>query len=254
MITVYGAHKGYYKKEVRLTGTQHTLMLLTISFLIYLEAGAAVFAHVEGWSFLDALYWADFTLLTIGIGNIAPTTHLGRSLLIPYAFGGIIIVGLTVSSIRRSLLERSEARLSARFVEKVRRRKLRKIWKLTKEGPLLHPIGATHGLSQSSADPFEAPEGLTEFERRREEFTLMRKIKTEAARDRRWTYLFVSGSIFASLWLGGAAIFQVNLVYTSIPIYGSALLSCAAHNQHLPFLSTSWILSLTLYDSVLVTR
>ena len=163
MITVYGTHKGYYEKEVRLSVTQHTLMLLTISFLIYLEAGAAVFAHVEGWSCLDALYWAEFTLLTIGIGNIVPTTHLGRSLLIPYAFGGIIIVGLTVSSIRRSLLERSEARLSARFIEKVRRRNLRNIWKHTKEGPLLHPIGATHGLSRSSADPFEAPEGVTEL-------------------------------------------------------------------------------------------
>ena len=82
----------------------------------------------------------------------------------------------------------------------------------------------------------------------------MRKIKTEAARDRRWAYLFLSGLIFASLWLGGAAIFQVSLVYIPIPIFGSALLSRAAHNQHLPFPSTSWILSFILYDSVSLTR
>jgi hypothetical protein len=28
---------------------------------------------VEGWSLLDALYFADFTAFTLGIGNLVPT-------------------------------------------------------------------------------------------------------------------------------------------------------------------------------------
>lgn len=89
LITVWGASKGHYDKEFQLTMSQRTLMLQTISFLVYLLAGAAVFSHIEGWPFLDAVYWADFTLLTVGIGDFSPSTHTGRGLLFPFAIGGI---------------------------------------------------------------------------------------------------------------------------------------------------------------------
>ncbi len=89
MVTVYGAYRGNYDKDFKLTMSQRTLMLQTISFLVYLMTGAAVYSHIEGWKYLDALYWADFTLLTVGIGDYAPKTHLGRSLLFPFAIGGI---------------------------------------------------------------------------------------------------------------------------------------------------------------------
>jgi potassium channel subfamily K len=88
VVTVIGAYQGHYDKEFKLTMSQRTLMLQTISFLVYLELGATVFGHIEQWNFLDALYWADFTLLTVGIGDYAPATHLGRSLLFPFAIGG----------------------------------------------------------------------------------------------------------------------------------------------------------------------
>lgn len=89
VVTVYGALRGHYDKEFQLTMSQRTLMLQTISFLVYLLAGAAVFSHIEGWAYLDAVYWADFTLLTVGIGDYSPSTHLGRGLLFPFAIGGI---------------------------------------------------------------------------------------------------------------------------------------------------------------------
>jgi len=57
--------------------------------LVYLMAGAAVYSHIEGWAYLDAVYWADFTLLTVGIGDYSLQTHLGRGLLFPFAIGGI---------------------------------------------------------------------------------------------------------------------------------------------------------------------
>ena len=89
LVTVWGAYRGHYDKEFQLTMSQRTLMLQTISFLVYLLAGAAVYSHIEGWAYLDAVYWADFTLLTVGIGDYAPSTHLGRGLLFPFAIGGI---------------------------------------------------------------------------------------------------------------------------------------------------------------------
>lgn len=68
-LTVWGAYKGHYARQFNLTGAQRTLMLQTMSFFTYLLLGALVFSHVEGWTFLDAVYWADVSLLTVGLGD-----------------------------------------------------------------------------------------------------------------------------------------------------------------------------------------
>jgi potassium channel subfamily K, other eukaryote len=46
-ITVWGAYQGHYSREFKLTMSQRTLMLQTISFMAYLLVGAAIFSHVE---------------------------------------------------------------------------------------------------------------------------------------------------------------------------------------------------------------
>lgn len=55
LVTVWGAYKGHYSREFQLTTSQRTLMLQTISFLIYLLSGAAIYQRIEGWKFLDAV-------------------------------------------------------------------------------------------------------------------------------------------------------------------------------------------------------
>ncbi|TGO15849.1 hypothetical protein BTUL_0035g00540 [Botrytis tulipae] len=207
VVTVYGAYKGHYPKEFKLTMSQRTLMLQTISFLVYLLAGAAVFSHIESWQYLDALYWCDFTLLTVGIGDYAPMTHLGRSLLFPFAIGGIIILGLVIGSIRSLVLERGKVKLGARMVEKERRRILRKTQKKNVE--VLKPI-TTGESSPESNNTLVSDDGLMERERRQQEFDLMRRIQEEAANKRRWTSLIVSGTTWLLLWFVGAAIFRLT--------------------------------------------
>jgi potassium channel subfamily K len=126
--SVAGAYRGHYEKEFRLTMSQRTLMLQTIGFMMYLLLGACIFKYIEGWNFLDAVYWADFTLLTIGVGDdFTPKTHLGRSLLFPFAIGGIVTVGLVIGSIRSLVLERGKKKMEARFTEKRRQRILTKL-------------------------------------------------------------------------------------------------------------------------------
>lgn len=68
-LTVWGAYKGHYARHFNLTAAQRTLMLQTMSFFTYLLLGALVFSHVEKWEYLDAVYWADVTLLTVGLGD-----------------------------------------------------------------------------------------------------------------------------------------------------------------------------------------
>ena len=200
VFTVYGALKGEYPMEFKLTMSQRTLMLQTISFMVYMVGGGAVYAKIEGWKFLDGVYFANFTLLTIGIGDYTPGTHLGRSLLFPYAVGGIVILGLVIGSIRSLVLERGKKKLGRRMVEKKREELVKKLYK--KEGK----DGAGKLIPLSGKEGFEAA-GMSERERREKEFHLMRKIQDQVSKRQKWNALFISGGAWFTLWFIGAVVF-----------------------------------------------
>jgi len=196
-ITIYGAHMGHYRKEFKLTTSQRTLMLQTMSFMVYMIAGGAVFSRIEGWKFLDGVYFADFTLLTIGIGDYTPATHLGRGLLFPYAIGGIVILGLVIGSIRSLVLERGKKKLGSRMVEKKRQALLKNMVK-NKDTARLLPVESKEQAAEV---------GMTERERRRAEFDLMREIQNDASTRQKWMALLVSVTAWFFLWFVGAVVF-----------------------------------------------
>ncbi|KAL1968149.1 hypothetical protein VTN77DRAFT_2280 [Rasamsonia byssochlamydoides] len=194
IFTVYGAYKGHYEREFKLTKSQRTLMMQTIGFLFYMLAGSAVYAHIEGWRYTDALYWTDFTLLTIGLGQPVPRSHLGRGLLFPYAFGGIVIIGIVIGSVRSLVLERSKNKMSNRLIEKTRKYLAKRLTSPEK--------GTPFNILPSPADP-----ELDEQERRKREFFAMRKVREIADTERRWLSLLGSTLAVAMLWFIGAVVF-----------------------------------------------
>ncbi|KAH0272046.1 voltage-gated potassium channel, partial [Aureobasidium melanogenum] len=197
-LTVYGAWKGHYARQFNLTAAQRTLMLQTMSFFTYLLLGALVFSHIEKWEYLDAVYWADVTLLTVGLGDYAPQTHTGRSLFIPYAIGGIVILGLVVGSIRTLVLERGQKKISARMMEKKRLR-------------AVNSVG--DGRQRIRVSRFQTMRFVESYtnaaQKREQEFKAMRRVQDCAERDRKWVALAVSTTAAFTLWLVGAAIFHV---------------------------------------------
>ncbi|KAL1612713.1 hypothetical protein SLS60_000942 [Paraconiothyrium brasiliense] len=198
MLTVWGAYRGHYPKEFRLTASQRTLMLQTISFMFYLLVGALVFSKVEGWNFLDAVYWADFTLLTVGLGGeFVPKTHTGRSLLFFYAIGGVVSLGLVIGSVRSLVLERGKEKMSARFVEMKRRKVLNSI----DEEKRTIKLGLWEKIKFSE-------KGLGEAQRREQEFNVMRRVQEKAERKRRYTALAMSSMAALLLWFLGALVFM----------------------------------------------
>jgi potassium channel subfamily K len=205
-VTVWGAFRGHFSREFQLTMSQRTLMLQTMSYLVYLMAGAGVYSKIEGWPYLDAVYWANTTLLTIGLGDFTPQTHLGRSLLFPYAIGGIITLGLVIGSIRSLVLDRGKKKLSARIVEKQRVRILTGLREQHKTIPsLAHRLKDKMLFTDS------------ERERRKAEFHLMRVIQRTAANDRRWMSLSISSAAWFFLWFIGSVVFwksEVNQDWT----------------------------------------
>ncbi|KAI1078071.1 hypothetical protein F5B20DRAFT_549092 [Whalleya microplaca] len=205
VITVWGAESGHYDKDFELTASQRTLMLQTILFLMYLLIGALVFSKIEGWNYLDAVYWADVTLFTVGYGDFYPETNLGRALLMPYALVGVISLGLVIGSIRSLMLDRGKHRLDARMLEKKRRRLIRRMTQKDKDG-ILEPIDGD--ISDAFPELASSKFPRTEFERRQKEFQLMRKIQDQVSKRRRWIAMAVSTTTWVLLWLVGAKIFQ----------------------------------------------
>lgn len=205
VVTAWGAQAGHYDKDFKLSTSQRTLMLQTISFLMYLLLGALVFCKVENWDYLDAVYWADVTLFTVGYGDLSPQTVLGRALLIPYALVGVTSLGLVIGSIRSLMLDRGKRRLDARMLEKERRQLIRQMRRKGKE-EVLQPVDSQY---RGPADTErEEPWPLAELQRRQKEFMLMRKIQERASTRKRWTELGLSFSTWLVLWLVGAKIFQ----------------------------------------------
>ncbi|PNY26825.1 Uncharacterized protein TCAP_03238 [Tolypocladium capitatum] len=202
-VTFWGASSGHYGKDFMLTLGQRTLMLQTIMFLMYLLLGALVFSNVEHWNYLDAVYWADVTLFTVGFGDYAPTTTLGAALLIPYALIGIISLGLIIGSVRSQVLERGRRHVAARMEEKKRRRTVQT---MTRRGDdvILEPIRKESEISRTQSNKVPA----TEFERRKAEFTLMRTIQAQSSSRRRWIAMAIATSSWLALWLVGAVIFE----------------------------------------------
>jgi potassium channel subfamily K len=199
VITVIGAYRGHYEKQFSLTSAQRTLMLQTVMFMAYLLFGALVYKYIENWKYPDAMFFANFTLLTIGLGTpFTPQTHLGRSLLFPYAFGGIVSVGLVIGSIRSLVLDRGKKKLKARFVERKRENTLKSI---DEENRTIR-ISWIHKYSFSQ-------KGLSEAQRREQEFQVMRKIQDLAVARGKYMSLIISATAGLLLWLGGAAIFTV---------------------------------------------
>nr|POE75552.1 outward-rectifier potassium channel tok1 [Quercus suber] len=59
--TAYGIWIGHYGDQFKLSLSQRSLMLQTMLLLGYILAGAAVYSRIEGWIFLDSVYFMIIT-------------------------------------------------------------------------------------------------------------------------------------------------------------------------------------------------
>lgn len=133
MVNMLGFALGHYPQHFTLTDSQRTLILQTMLFFLWLAAGGGIFTAVERrygdydegnfpWSFVNSLYFSDVTILTVGFGDLYPSSDVGRGLVFPYSVGGIVMLGLMVSSIAGFARELSSEKVVKRHVEKTRAR------------------------------------------------------------------------------------------------------------------------------------
>jgi voltage-gated potassium channel Kch len=62
---------------------------LLFTTIIIIITGTLVYHFVEGWSYIDSLYFSVVTLTTIGYGDFAPQTDEGKLFTILYIVIGI---------------------------------------------------------------------------------------------------------------------------------------------------------------------
>jgi voltage-gated potassium channel len=91
------------EKEIRKYRPIRSLFLLDVlrdrdSRPVLIWAGAAllvgtlVYHWLEGWNFLDSLYFCVISLATVGYGDLTPTTPAARAFTIVYVINGIVIL------------------------------------------------------------------------------------------------------------------------------------------------------------------
>ncbi len=68
---------------------------------VLIAFGALIFHHVEGWGWLDSVYFTVVTITTIGFGDLTPKTSLGKIVTIFYGLNGIAILLMLFDQIRR---------------------------------------------------------------------------------------------------------------------------------------------------------
>ncbi|KAF2127648.1 voltage-gated potassium channel [Dothidotthia symphoricarpi CBS 119687] len=254
MGNMLGYYLGRYPDTFALSDSQRTLILQTMGFFIWLGGGAAVYTRIEKrdgvrWSFADALYFCDVTILTVGFGDLAPTTNIGRGIVFPYSVGGILTLALVVSALYRFMRDIGEEKI---VQKRVNRERMRALQRTTPPPPsdLRHrehkahhliqrraPVGQPRISAPSSLRPFRTAiprmpkkpnhqarmQLLTEEKAR---FEAMRAIQLSTKKYKKWLSLLWSLSLFLLLWCIGALVFWQTEKHTQNMTYFQALYFC----------------------------
>ncbi|KAG0307783.1 hypothetical protein BGZ98_009788 [Dissophora globulifera] len=109
------------------TRKQRILITEAMGMCLYLALGALVFIYIEGWAYLDALFFVFITVTTIGFGDKVPTTAGGRVFVVFYAAGGIVFLGVIISSMRYVILEAVERGFNNRAKKRKAKRQARRM-------------------------------------------------------------------------------------------------------------------------------
>ena len=160
MVNMWGYFLGHYPQHFTLTDEQRNLILQTMMFFLWLAGGAGVYSQICGWSYVDALYFCDVTILTVGFGDFYPTNNAGRGLVFPFSVGGIIILGLMVSSIHKFAGELSKDNVIRKHMETRRVHTLERAITITPEderrNDLEKQLASRPGLKPTISSPMMA--------------------------------------------------------------------------------------------------
>ncbi|MFA5106460.1 MAG: potassium channel family protein [Candidatus Micrarchaeia archaeon] len=72
-----------------------------LAILILNLFGIIAYHFLEGWTWIDSLYFSSATLTTVGYGDIVPKTDMGRLFTILYMWSGVSVGFYTLTLLSR---------------------------------------------------------------------------------------------------------------------------------------------------------
>lgn len=74
--------------------------------VVYYASAIIAFSHMfENWSYIDSMYFATITFLTIGYGDVSPSTDAGRLFTVFFAIFGIFILGIFLGDLGKRIVD-----------------------------------------------------------------------------------------------------------------------------------------------------
>jgi len=70
-----------------------------------LLGGTFVYMQLEGWGWVDSLYFAASTITTVGYGDLVPSTEVSKLFTVAYMLAGIALVLYSISLVGRYYAE-----------------------------------------------------------------------------------------------------------------------------------------------------
>jgi len=77
--------------------------VLNVLFILFLLIfiGTVFYHNIEGWRYLDSVYFTVVTMTTIGYGDFTPQTDIGKIFTIFFIFSGIATAFYTITLITK---------------------------------------------------------------------------------------------------------------------------------------------------------
>jgi voltage-gated potassium channel len=82
------------KKKLR-----HKIFSLLAVVFVLLIGSSIMYSHLEGWSFIDSLYFSTVTMTTIGYGDLTPSTPTSKLFTIFFVLSGVAVMLYTLSTL-----------------------------------------------------------------------------------------------------------------------------------------------------------
>ncbi|EGW30690.1 uncharacterized protein SPAPADRAFT_155809 [Spathaspora passalidarum NRRL Y-27907] len=179
LVNFLGYKLNKYPATFNLDHKQRTLMLFTILFAMWSVVGSVCMTHlIEGGGYGEMLYYCIVSFLTIGLGDIVPQSPGGKVMVLALSFGGVMLMGLIVATLRSVIISSAGP---AVFWHKIELERLKLVHKLEQEGKTLTPEKAFHKMR-----------------------VIRRRVKAHQMNKS----LLITMIVFMGFWLVGAAVFH----------------------------------------------
>lgn len=72
--------------------------------LLLLLSGSVFYRQVEGWSWIDSVYFSVTTMSTVGLGDLSPATEVGKLFTLFYIFAGVGVFVALFAQLARAII------------------------------------------------------------------------------------------------------------------------------------------------------